>query len=542
MKTKERSRTDHEKIIGKIGNQILIRFYYNVELISKIKEINGRDYDGETKRWSVPLGVENTKTLIDLGFKMRPQLKMWYEEQLKPIKKKKLSEIEGLKGTLYPFQREGVEFIEAVKGRVLLADEMGLGKTVQVLAWLQLHPEIRPALIICPASLKLNWEKEVKKWMSTNANVSVVNGGKEFIMNQIVITNYDVIVKHRASMVGVEPRAIIFDEVHYIKNDKAKRTKAAKNIAMDIPHVLCLSGTPIVNRPIEIYNAISLIKPSLFPNRWQFAKKYCNLVHTRFGWDMTGSSNTKKLNEILTKNIMIRRLKANVLTELPNKTRASVPLQMTNAVEYQRAENDFIAWVKEKYGSAKAERAKGSETLVQIGMLKQLALKGKMKEAKRWISDFLGNEEKLVVFTVHRIAVEELREEFKDVCVVLDGSTPMNKRQQVVEDFQNNDKVRLFIGNIKAAGVGITLTASSNVAFLELPWTPGELTQAEDRVHRIGQKSEAVNIWYLSTKGTIEENIIMLLNKKQKILDQVLDGKDVGESSVLNDLVQDYLK
>jgi SWI/SNF-related matrix-associated actin-dependent regulator 1 of chromatin subfamily A len=338
----------------------------------------------------------------------------------------------------------------------------------------------------------------------------------------------------------VKPKVLITDECHYYKSNPAQRTKAIKLLAKGIPYMIALSGTPVLNRPIEIYNAWKLIDPSTCPEWNLFTERYCNRRNTGFGWDISGHSHTDELNRILMETIMIRRLKADVLPDLPSKVFSFVPVQLNNEDIYRAAEADFIAFVQETKGKEAARRASNAKAFAEIEGLKQLCMNGKLEQSIAWIKNFLEvTEEKLVVFAVHRFVIDALMNEFKNIAVKIDGSVKISDRQKAVEDFQKNDNIRLFIGNIKAAGVGITLTASSKVAFLELPWTPGELVQAEDRVHRIGQK-ESVTIYYLLASDTIEEKIAHLLDSKKQVLDSVLDGKDSDQETLFRELMNMY--
>jgi SNF2 family DNA or RNA helicase len=449
-------------------------------------------------------------------------------------------DVPGLNGTLYPFQKQGVAFLERKEGRGLIADEMGLGKTVQALSWLQLHPEKRPAVIVVPASLKWNWKREAEKWLS-EPNVQVLSGKKPTtpIIGDIVVINYDILADWTETLKEIKPQVLITDECHYYKNNQAKRTKAVKDLGKAVPHIIALSGTPVVNRPIEAYNALSLIDKGVVPSFWKFANRYCAAKHTGFGWDLSGASNTEELHQKLTNTVMIRRRKDQVLTELPAKTRSHLPMELGNRErkQYDKADANLIAWLKENKGDEAAEKASNAEALTRIEHLKQLAAKGKMKQAIDWIRDFIEVDGKLVVFATHKDTIAVLMDEFRDVAVKVDGSVSGEARQNAVDKFQNDDSVRLFIGNIRAAGVGITLTAASNVAFVELPWTPGELDQAEDRCHRIGQK-DAVNVYYLLAEGTIEEEIAELLDNKRQVLDSILDGKLTDETSLLKALME----
>jgi SNF2 family DNA or RNA helicase len=447
--------------------------------------------------------------------------------------------VQGLRGELFPYQRKGVGFIEIKEGRALLADEMGLGKTVQALAWLQLHVKKRPAVIVCPASLKLNWAREAQKWM-TDPNVEILSGKDPWIpVGDVLIINYDIVSAWIAVLQEMEIKVLILDECHLIKNSAAKRTKAIKQLAKGIPHRIALSGTPIVNKPVEAFNAIKIVNPSVAGNFWDYAQRYCGAHRNGFGWDFNGATNTQELHMKLTNSIMLRRLKKDVLTELPDKTYSFIPIEIDNRKEYTTAEDNFIAFVRATKGKEAAEKANNAAALAEIEGLKQLAVKGKLNQAVQWIEEFLESEDKLVVFTTHTFTIDTLMQKFKDIAVRVDGSTSLKTRQEAVDSFQTNPRCKLFVGNIKAAGVGLTLTAASNVVFLELPWTPGDLQQAEDRCHRIGQKDN-VTIYYLLAERSIEERIAHLLDEKKKILSSVLDGRTPETTSLLTELIKAY--
>jgi len=458
--------------------------------------------------------------LKEWGFEIDPRLEEWEKARNAPAPS--IDEIPGLRRPLYPFQKEGVAFVEKRQGRALIADSMGLGKTAQALAWLQLHPDRRPALVVVPASLKLNWKREAEMWMS-DPKVQILSGKKPDrpIHGDIIVINYDILPSWVGRLQECRPEVVIADEIHYIKNRSAKRTKAFKALVKGVPYVIGLSGTPIVNRPVEAFNALSIIEPTLFPSFWKYAQRYCGARHNGFGWDFTGASNTEELNKKLSR-VMIRRRKEDVLKELPAKTISIVPMPLDNEREYYKVEEDFIGWLQ-AIDPDKAARAQNAEALAKIEALKQLAIKGKIKMAIQWIRDYLDSDGKLVVFCTHRSTVDSLMEEFGDVAVKVDGSVSGKARDEAVQAFQTRPDIRLFVGNMNSSAV-----------FLELGWGPGDHTQAEDRIHRIGQEADAVNIYYLIAEGTIEEQIMGLIDKKRLVLDQVLDGKETDESSLLS--------
>lgn len=426
---------------------------------------------------------------------------------------------------LMPFQKAGLEFAEATGGNCLISDSMGLGKTIQALAYLALHPEMRPAVIVCPASLKLNWQREAAAWLETEDRIAVINSGKVTALElpSIVIINYDILKKWLPELQRIEPQILIADESHAAKNPKSQRSKALKDLAAVVSHKILLTGTPVLNRPKELWNQLQIIDPFTYPDKrfFQWHKRYTNATKNRFGWDFSGASNLDELAASL-KTIMIRRTKEQVLPELPAKRRTTVLIPIDNRKEYNRADNEFLEWMAEQKGAEAAERASNVEQLAKIEYLRQIAVRGKMKQALAWIENFLESGEKLVVFATHKETIHALEREYGSTAVRIDGSVSSENRQKAVDAFQNDPDVKLFIGNIQAAGVGITLTAASNVAFLELSWTPALHEQAEDRCHRIGQKN-AVNIYYLMAAKTIDASIAAMLESKREVIDQIVE-------------------
>lgn len=474
---------------------------------------------------------------------------------------------------LYQFQKEGVRFIERKRGRGLIADEQGLGKTVQALTFLYRNLDAFPALVICPSSLKINWKREARKWLKCRVVVLKGKTPHDFPQQAVTIINYDILDAWKIHLIRRGFNTVVLDEAHKVKNSKALRTKAVKYVCKYSKNLVALTGTPIENRPIEIYNVVHMIKPSLFPNFWQFAQRYCGAKRTRFGWDFTGATHTKELHDILKQHVMIRRLKKDVLKDLPPKQVSVIPLPIDNRAEYSAAESDFIQYIGDKYEAdvrklagtlskevelfkkmgidliddagiekakqSKIEAAAKAPVLAQIETLKQLAVKGKMNQMIDWFSNFLESGEKLVVFAHHKFVIETLTEKFGKIAVKLDGSCSQAQRQKAVDDFQNNPNIKLFFGNLEAAGVGITLTAASNAAICEYPWAPSTLQQAADRVHRITQTKQ-VTIYKFVGVNTIEEYIINLLDSKEQVIGQVLDGTSSSETTVLTELINIY--
>lgn len=442
-----------------------------------------------------------------------------------------------------PFQKEGIAFLEKRKGRAIIGDEPGLGKTIQVLGYIANNPDIKKVLVVCPATLKYNWYNETRKWLPANANtVAVLESKKVNLLykeTRVHIINYDIVSAWKEVLANHKFDLLVLDEAHYLKNPTAKRTKAIKFLSKKIKKIIPLTGTPAVNRPIELYNAISLVAPTLFPSYFQYAHRYCNAHHNGFGWDFSGSCREEELHTKLA-NIMIRRKKEDVLEELPDKRYSYIPFKLNKNCEYYKADKDFLNWIKETKGNKAVKTVSQAIFLTKITYLRKLAVEAVLEDSIAWIKDFLETGEKIIVFAIHKDIISILQNEFKKKCVVVDGSTSLPNRQKAVTDFQNKKEITVFIGNIQAAGVGITLTAASTVVFLELPWTPGELEQASDRCHRIGQKN-AVNIYYLLGQDTIEEKLAQIIDSKRKVLSKIIDGKTYDDENTFDTLIKNYI-
>lgn len=483
----------------------------------------------------------------------------------KPAKSKIVSQIllQSFGKTLMPFQEEGVFFLEENNGRVLIGDEMGLGKTIQSLAYLQVHPELRPALVICPNSLKLNWQAEILAGMGKKTSVHIIESqDRDIPPADIYILNYDKIANQRQEkfirgkkrrvavkntgwvdyLPELKAKAIILDEFQRLANYSADRTKDAIRFLRKYKGALIgLSGTPITSRPIQFYSMLSLLLPKDKLPPWKiFGITYCGGKHNGFGWDFKGSSNEKGLH-LLVKEIMIRRLKKDVLKDLPDKIQQVIPLPLSAAdrLKYLLAADNVSAWAK-TVDPLKASAAQKANGLLKFQVLQDLARKGRWKSTIEWIKETLDAGEKLIVFGRHHVVIDDLMLRLKKYNPVkVDGRNSLEERDQAVMTFQADDTCRLFVGS-DAAAEGLTLTAASGVVFVELFWNPGLIDQASDRAHRIGQKS-TVNIYYIIAVKTIEEELAEMLDKKRKMIAAVVDGKKVVESgSLLSELIKKY--
>lgn len=415
--------------------------------------------------------------------------------------------------------------------------------TLTSLRW-AVDNEAFPLVVVCPASVKWQWQDEAydKFGLSSIVCEGRSPDGKRSIdprQFEILIINYDILngwVKWIRR--NFKPKTIIADECHYLKNRKAKRTKAFRRLVRKKKHVIALSGTPLVNRPVELFPVLNILRPDKFGSFVSFTETYCRRRRTKWGWEYKGAKNLDKLHRRLKKSCMIRYRKEDVLTELPTKTRQVVPLDMTKKLEYLKAERNLTAWLR-KRSFMKAQKASKAEEVSKMMILRQMAAELKMVHVFNWIDDFLEeSNEKLVLFAWHKKVINLVANRYNSA--VITGEVPAHKRKAEISKFQHNSKCRIFIGNIKAAGTGVNglQKVSSEVAFLELPWSPADLVQAEDRLHRFGQRKR-VRISYLVARGTIEHMLMDMLQKKKGILDQTLDGINKTDLAIYDQLVHE---
>lgn len=447
------------------------------------------------------------------------------------------------------FQRGGIAYavkrFEAGQAGVLIGDDMGLGKTIQAAGVVNaLDGVIETVLVVCPASLKINWRRELDRWLVRRRYTQIA--GADYFPSgaYVVIVNYDVVHKHLKAISRRTWDLLICDEAHMLKNPEARRTKAV----WDIPRkrLLELTGTPVVNKPMELWSLVSQAAPEHFGQLEDFRREYGYV-----GTDARGRRKLAELQDLLRSTCMVRRLKSEVLTDLPPKVRQVIELPAESASPELRAEQDeaaaFLAEVtalrlevelakagsEDDYSAAVNElKVTVREWMKQIAKLRHMMALAKVPAVTAHVREALEAGEKIVLFAHHHDVIDAYVKAFGSKAVKVDGTMNAAQRQPSIDAFQRDPATRLFVGSLYAAGTGITLTASSHVIFAELDWVPGIMSQAEDRCHRIGQQN-SVLVQHLVLENSLDDYMAQRLVSKQKVIEA---STDKGERDELADV------
>lgn len=530
---------------------IYLSFAYDPVKVKSIKTIPSVTWHAKTKAWRAPVAsIAECIEWAEMFDQRVPENLSRLASQIKEIHDESVSqsrstdaelEVSGL--PLLPYQRAGVKYASAAK-RCFIADDMGLGKTLQAIATLEYVWDSYPAVVVCPPNLVLNWLKEYGKWLPERRVVTVTDR-KTFPEHSdfdILVIGYSNISHWQKRIVGF--RSFVFDESHYAKSPTSQRTKAAIKIARTAPPdgiILCLTGTPVTNRPAEYASQLDILgKLNTFGGLWGFYRRYCGAFRDRFGqWNISGNSNLDELNERLRGNCYIRRTKEQVLKDLPPVRHANIivsgsPVQMA---EYRKAERDIVDYLVERAkqialeigkspGSAAVVariKAESNEHLVRISVLRRLAAKAKMDSVIEFIESHRDAGLKVVVAAHHRDVVDELADRFGGLKI--QGGMLVSEVEDAKSRFQDGsaEDAPVIVLSIQAAKTGHTLTAAQDVLFVELPWTPADVDQTYSRCHRLGQRG-SVTATYLLCEGTVDEEIYDLINRKRGVVDAATEG------------------
>ena len=457
------------------------------------------------------------------------ELHDFYLPKASLLKKEKQVEIDYEKYSVRPpmdHQKLAIEKLVANE-RFILADDMGLGKTTSTVI-ASLESGSKKILVICPASLKINWYREIQNY--TDRSISIVEG-KKWESADFVIVNYD-IIKNFHDSENVENSVIvkenfdlvIIDEAHYIQNKKAARTQLCNDVANKIGKVWLLTGTPLTSRPINYFNLLELVDSPVAQNWMAYVRRYCDGFQFRAGnrkiWNVNGSSNLEELRD-RTQHTILRRLKEEIL-DLPDKIITPIYLDLKSDT-YKALMGEYFDWYRNNEESKSL-----ALQFSKLMKVRQIISQEKIKNTIEIANSSIDQEKKVIIFTNFTDTLNQFVDYFKKDCVYLDGSCSKNQRQEAVDRFQNDDKVKVFVGNLKAAGVGITLTAAEVVIMNDLSFVPSDHSQAEDRAYRIGQ-NKGVSIYYPIFENTIEGKIYDILSRKKNIFETVMgDNIDTG--------------
>ena len=546
--------------ISEVQTGYKVKFQYKPWIVSAIKQIPGARFNGASKDWFVP--ESSGQALINWAntFGAAPKSKQHAAVgEIEPLPE--LTIDIPLKRQMFPYQKNGVAYA-LNKKRVIVGDQPGLGKTGQAIATM-MGAGAKCILVICPATIRENWKREWKIWTDKNALIMsdrIKNTWVQFYkvgMTNVFICNYESLKKYFVEKINVfhddkgnkKPLrlnhivfkdtidlfdAIIIDEVHRCKDGRTQQSKFVMGIAKKKEWVLALTGTPVVNKPKDLVPQLHIInKLDVFGGYKGFVDRYCQ--------GSNEASNLKELNYLMHKHCFYRREKTEVLKDLPDKMRSIVRCDISNRMEYKKAEDHFREYLEANgYTGGEIEKSLRAEVLVQMMLLKKISARGKINEVIEHIQEVVDAGEKIVVFAWHKEIVLELKKAVPDAVTIV-GDNSMDERQRAVDSFQKNPKVQVILCNIKSGGVGITLTASSRVAFVELPWHPADCEQCEDRCHRIGQK-DSVQCTYFLGHETIDEYIYSIIEKKRSIVNQVTGAGEDIETSMVDEFLNLFSK
>ena len=430
------------------------------------------------------------------------------------VRERKVEQLpEKILKALYDFQKEGINFGIEHHCRFLLADEMGVGKTIQAIALSYIYRDSWPVLVVCPGSMKYSWKGEIRNWLGLKEHrINIINSSKQRISSEayFYIISYDLVSHILKKLKNMTFDFVILDEAHFMKNKESLRAKNILPIAVRAKRLILMTGTPLLAKPLEGYPLLYALRPDIFCYFKKYAYRYCDPQPTPFGMTWSGTSNTKELHWILS-TLMVRRLKKDVLNNLPPKRRQKV---------FIKADPKIIEEIKNIKKQIKGRK----------GTLDAYTLTGKAKieGVHEYLSDLLETGQKFIVFGYHYDMLDKIESLMKEKGIEyirIDGSTKQDMRYDYVNNFQKNENCKVAILSIVAASTGITLTSANLVIFAELTWTPSIMIQAEDRAHRIGQNSDSVDIKYLYGPETLDDFILDRLQKKLTIVSTTLDDK-----------------
>ena len=519
---------EHKAEFDKETNLFFIGFNEYNSILKKFNDLNNRFYIKGIPNFVLTL----FNKFNDIDYNIIKYKEKIYDENKEKIKinvidytydfkhPKNFNELsDELIDYLYEYQKDGVKFGIKKHGRCLIADEMGIGKTIQALCIAKLYEEDWPVLIICPGSVKYSWKNEIQlRLLIPEKNIQIINSSKTKINKKNInfyIISYDLCRNLQTKLKKLNLNFYILDESHCIKSPVAKRSKIIIPLVKKAKRILLLTGTPLLNIPMEAYTTLEILNPQYFNNFKKFGRRFCDPKLTPFGLKWSGASNTKELHAIF-ELFMIRRLKKDVLRFLPPKTRIKIKIDCDEKIinEMGLKNNDINSISKTKSGMSRLEM------YVKTGYAKLVGI-------KRYVKYLLESQVKFLLFAHHLKILDEIEKfvkKHKYDYIRIDGSTKPENRFKLSNKFQTDKNIKIALLSITSCGTGITLTAANICVFAELIWTPSLMIQAEDRIHRIGQKSDNIDIRYLYGEYTLDDYILEILSRKKIFVSTTLDN------------------
>jgi SWI/SNF-related matrix-associated actin-dependent regulator 1 of chromatin subfamily A len=432
-------------------------------------------------------------------------------------------------------QKEAIQKLVENK-KFILADDMGLGKTTSTII-AALESGAKKVLIICPATLKINWKREIENY--SDRSIFIAEGKNFSTEHDFVIINYDIIknfhdVKNKqvSQILSANFDLVVIDEAHYIKNAQAQRTKLINHFVKDIDRLWLLTGTPMTSRPIDYYNLLSLVDSPVAKNWMAYVIRYCNGYQFQAGprkvWNVMGATNLEELRDRTSRQVL-RRLKTEVL-DLPDKIISPVYLRLKSKL-YEGLMGEYYDWYENKTDESSSLTVQFSKLM----KVRQVIAEEKINDTIELAQNIIDQGKKVIIFTNFTDTLNKIADHFGKQAVRLDGSTSKPMRQHAVDQFQDNEKITVFVGNLKAAGVGLTLTAAEAVIMNDLSFVPSDHSQAEDRAYRYGQKSN-VSVYYPIFENTIEGAIYDILMKKKNIFETVM-GDNIDKADFIEEVM-----
>ena len=587
----------NQKSIAVVDGEFIIKFPQDEDLkVVLQRQVDGIRWLKSKQHWHVRVSLLNAEAIKHFGEVNNFQMDFTASEAIESLLNTAQANLkgshspastfalrEGFGVTLRPYQLAGVEYANRAR-RTFIADDMGIGKTFQALATVY-HNDAFPCLVISPASYKYGWEKEIKRALP-NHSVLVCDSKSHIQYSllwstySIFVVNYDLLCsgwdgedKKNITLSDLALKfkergikSIIADESLQIMNDKSQRGMACAQLAEGVELRLALNGTPADHRPSDLIGQLVFLdRLKDFGSAWKFKKQFCDLkqvnIRGKLVWQAKGATDGKRLGESLRSTCMIRRMKKDVLTELPDKTNITLSVDLENRKTYESAEADVVAFVRQlalkdqnyrqtlkhlsiaeqevamnAYANSKERKALRGQALTKFNILKKVSSQGKRAQTLEWIQNFQQTGNKLVVFAFFIETQEWLVEQFPGCAKVLGEMHPL-KRTEEVTRFQEDPNCNLIVCSLMAASTAITLTAASDMLRVELPWGPGHMKQSEDRLHRDTQKN-AVMIYDLIARDSVEEDNFELIDQKRKVGEEIFDGeynKDENYIEVLMD-------